>query len=735
MTRRLLIDAQVFHTPAFHRGMGKYSIELIKAVITQNSREKQWDVIELVLSDNLPLEAAAQQMLQEQLRGAAPVKLGLKKDGIFDAPQIMAYNRRLLDQHIAELHRSDPSQEIDFLILSPLQGGICSVFPSDPRVRRSLICYDLIPFLFHSMYFRNPIAARENMTKLTEVLTADVFLAISKTVANDLSIHLGVDPERIHNIDGGPIDHSSRVKKLAVSQPFILMPTGNDLRKNNQTGILGFGEFNKQHSNKYRLVITSYFDPAEVAALSQLAPNVIFTGNIKGEELNYLYQECEALLFPSYYEGLGLPVLEAVQAHKPVACSDIAVFREMSSTAFSYFDPSLGTSIAQGLEAALYMAIDTNAYAQILEKYQWSRSAALTMKVLTGSLPSAISRLQLAVFAPNPSCTNPVSRMVQTAHASLVRVAQPTYFLDGEPDIEPPRPNLLQFVSGTKDVSGGQAIPLGSYDQVVYHLANTTACAKILFTALARPGIAILHDLDLGIVWEALRERQLISDERYHLEKRLHQQFEHRTQAGLLCALLARQHGVAVFDEAAKATVEKIYAAMELARPVVVLPLPTASLVYDDIIPAQDNAIVSFDAAHEIWPSLPNEPWKKHILRYRTQPGVTEPVVSVADDRTYEDMLSRVRASLLTDTLQLPHVLEGMRYGVVPLTTTRTSLSSAINVADAKAASLTIQKFASSEQRYQEAAVAARKEVRQAHAYRSYAEALHAFVRHIRENA
>jgi glycosyltransferase involved in cell wall biosynthesis len=143
---------------------------------------------------------------------------------------------------------------------------------------------------------------------------------------------------------------------------------------------------------------------------------------------------CEALLFPSEYEGLGLPVLEAIQKNRPVACSDIAVFREMSKTAFSYFDPTLGTSIARALDDTLKTKVDSRAYANILERYEWERSAHLMIAAFETSRAHKenISALEkVAIFVQNPETNDERARMVQTAYEAVSRQLNAMYYLEG----------------------------------------------------------------------------------------------------------------------------------------------------------------------------------------------------------------------------------------------------------------------------------------------------------------
>jgi len=677
MKRILMIDAQVFQTVAWHRGMGKYSTELISAMAKLNHSKKRWDSVEIILSSKLALENEVIKVINQKIKSPQFVHLDLARDEITNAPAIMAHNRKILDEHVERLIVDNGQDvEIEYLILSPMQGGICSVFPTSPRVRKGLVFYDLIPFMFHEIYFRNKIAEIEFLTKLVELLKADVYLAISKTVANDLAIYLGVDPARIKSIDGGPIEHAQTTKKIHVSKPFILMPTGNDLRKNNRVGIQGFNEFNQKHDNSYTLVITSYFDPDQVVELSKIAKNVVFTGNISGEELNYLYEECEALLFPSEYEGLGLPVLEAMEKNKPVACSDIMVFREISKDAFQFFDPSYGTAIATALEAALTSVVNKDSYAAILKKYAWEASALAVFDAFEDAIPSHQEGKKLVtVFAPNPEGKSMVAKTVQRLHSELSRVYTPNYFFEGEYTNNTPRPNMLPFVSEALNIS--KDVPINIKDDsatVIYHVEGGENGSKTLFAAIANPGILVLYTLDMANAWRSLYgEDGIVSKDRYDKEISLDKKYQ-TDGASMLASIVSRQKAIVVFSQKSKAVIDALLAKMKIKVPVYVASYPVSSLVYKELVPAKKNLIGTLDLqpdshALAMFNELYNPSFEKLYIADDTQLYdkariVNLPSIKVLNDRYFENNISRLDLIVSSDDRSNIASLEALKYGV-----------------------------------------------------------------------
>ena len=110
------------------------------------------------------------------------------------------------------------------------------------------------------------------------------------------------------------------------------------------------------------------------------------TGWIPREELDSLYAGARAFVYPSTYEGFGIPVLEAMAAGIPVACSDIPPLREVAGSAALFFDPLREDAIAQALETITnheplrrQAAVDGPLRAQ---SFSWQRSAEQTRDVL-----------------------------------------------------------------------------------------------------------------------------------------------------------------------------------------------------------------------------------------------------------------------------------------------------------------------------------------------------------------
>jgi glycosyltransferase involved in cell wall biosynthesis len=99
------------------------------------------------------------------------------------------------------------------------------------------------------------------------------------------------------------------------------------------------------------LVVIGYTGGANLAR--NLPQNVRFAGYVEEQEKTALIAEAHGLIMPSFAEGFGVPIIEALAANTPVLCSDIPVFREVAGELADYFDPFSTESICASVARAL----------------------------------------------------------------------------------------------------------------------------------------------------------------------------------------------------------------------------------------------------------------------------------------------------------------------------------------------------------------------------------------------
>ena len=133
--------------------------------------------------------------------------------------------------------------------------------------------------------------------------------------------------------------------KFNIQSPFVL--TVGDLQpRKNQIGLIrAFEELIAAHPQlPHQLVIvgkkTWFADRImDAAKSSRVADRIVFTGFVNDDDLLQIYNACDLMVFPSFYEGFGLPILEAMACGRAVACSNTSSMPEVANAAALLFDP------------------------------------------------------------------------------------------------------------------------------------------------------------------------------------------------------------------------------------------------------------------------------------------------------------------------------------------------------------------------------------------------------------
>lgn len=145
------------------------------------------------------------------------------------------------------------------------------------------------------------------------------------------------------------------LKKYHISEPYILFLSSLKPSKNVEGLINAFFALKNK---KLQLVIAGkkgwlYEQIFKLVHTLGLANKVVFTGFVDENEVPVLMSMAEAYVLPSFFEGFGIPVLEAMACGTPVVVSNVASLPEVAGDAGIYIDPHDVNSIMQGIEVAL----------------------------------------------------------------------------------------------------------------------------------------------------------------------------------------------------------------------------------------------------------------------------------------------------------------------------------------------------------------------------------------------
>lgn len=170
-----------------------------------------------------------------------------------------------------------------------------------------------------------------------------------------------------------------------VGKKYFLMIGSNSTRKNTQMVAKLFASEPELHDVMLVIVGGKYVNLGAVDDI--VAENLIYTDYIKDGELRSLYSHAQALIFPSLYEGFGIPLLEAMAESTIVIASDIRVIREVCADNALYFDPYSTNSLKQQIilrlshSDELLLELKDKAQAQLVN-YQWAKFAKIMLETI-----------------------------------------------------------------------------------------------------------------------------------------------------------------------------------------------------------------------------------------------------------------------------------------------------------------------------------------------------------------
>jgi glycosyltransferase involved in cell wall biosynthesis len=202
-------------------------------------------------------------------------------------------------------------------------------------------------------------------------------------------IHNGVDPQ----FRPMPRESAARLvfQRHGIAAPYVLTVGDLQMRKNQSGLIEAFaGLMREMPGLKHHLVLVgkeNWHGSAvkEAAMRSGLGERIHLTGFVSDEELRNLYGGCDVFVFPSFYEGFGLPILEAMACGRAVACSDSSAMPEVADSAALLFSPESKTEMGRAIRDLL---IDDGLRQRIerlgqqrASSFSWQKAARETLRV------------------------------------------------------------------------------------------------------------------------------------------------------------------------------------------------------------------------------------------------------------------------------------------------------------------------------------------------------------------
>jgi glycosyltransferase involved in cell wall biosynthesis/predicted SAM-dependent methyltransferase len=524
---RIVIDLQGAQTESRFRGIGRYSLSLALAIAQNPENHEIWLVLNGVFVESiLDIRQAFEGLIpQERIR-------------VFDIPMYVAEGEPLnaSKARVAEKIREYFIQELkpDVVLLTSLFEGYIddavTSISAFSTTKTAIILYDLIPLLNNSTYLPTIVEEQYYARKIQSLKNASLVLSISDYSRQEAIKALEIDPDNIVNISAGVAacfnsrnfsqqEMESIQQRYGISRKIILsVPGGGDSRKNIDGLVTAYSLLPQKLRSEYQLVVAGRYGEAGSRLIEKISKQVgleknelVITGYLQDEELQALYSKATLFVFPSKYEGFGLPILEAMICGVPVIGSNNTSIPEVIDYEKALFDANSPASIKDKIQQVLEDknfrdALREHGFKQV-QKFSWEKSAQIALRAL-----------EKMVIEPLAAIKTPLSNEIKSNHKPRLAFVSPLppertgiadYSVDLLPELLPyfevelitdqPTLALPPTLAMLPRHSVNWFLEQGmQYDRIVYQLGNSPFHSHMLPLMRLHPGVVVLHDFFLS---------------------------------------------------------------------------------------------------------------------------------------------------------------------------------------------------------------------------------------------
>lgn len=523
---RIVIDLQSVQGLSKNRGMGRYSLSLAQAMARLGKEHDIWIALNGLFPDTIDeMESAFQGLVPPE-----QIVVWQAPGPVAAADPANAWRREtgelLLESFLASLRP-------DIVHVSSLFEGfgddcITSIGRDPERVTAAAILYDLIPCVLPETRPNDRLYWAWYWRKLQSLKNAELWLAISNHTRQEAIQRLALPEDRVVNISAGydlrfrpiaiaPETEANLRGRFGLTRTFVLHVGPYDPRKNIEATMRAFALLPDSLRQDYQLVFVCDIPDYEQRRLAELAhreglrrDEVVFTGFVPDRDLIALYNLCTLFVFPSLYEGFGLPPLEAMACGAPVIASNASSLPEVVGWDKALFDPKSPQAIARKMHEALTSepfreALREHGLDQA-KRFSWEESARRALTAFEDfcsgqarTRPHAVAlrpvKPTLACLSPLPPARSGIADYSRELLPELARYYRIELIVDQEEVSDPWL--LANFPVRTVGWFDGHA---DRYDRILYQFGNSEF-HKHMFGLLKRhAGVVVLHDFYLGAV-------------------------------------------------------------------------------------------------------------------------------------------------------------------------------------------------------------------------------------------
>jgi glycosyltransferase involved in cell wall biosynthesis len=487
---RIAIDAQPLYTHSRLHGIGRYVSNLIRTLPLADPSNEYFAVG--IRNSGLPEPDIPDTVEMVEI----DIGLCSPKVEFFDTEHNPLFEERL--------HQVVRRERIDlYHATSPL--SFDTILPETPPCRFITTAPDIIPYILGYIHRWPPAIVASYFRRINLVKRyAEKIITFSNCTKNDLIRQLDIPSEKISvaNLAVDPHLTSQAQELRAGDKGNHILYVGNyDGRKNIESLILAYGKLPSDLQKSFSLVIDCEADLPIRKRLEDLAAGVI-SGNVilvspkTDFELADLYKNASLLVFPSLYEGFGLPPLEAMAQGIPVVASNASSIPEVVGDAAVLFDPKSVDEMAEKIRLVL---TDGALREKLVEagrsrvnQFSWLKCARETSAVYKSCLArEGVSMPRKIAFL---SPLNPQASGISDYSEELLEYLKSFFEIDVYVDgFEPANPHIRGSFT-VRDISELEQ-HIAEYGTCVYNMSNNAEYHMSIYREMNRyPGITILHE-------------------------------------------------------------------------------------------------------------------------------------------------------------------------------------------------------------------------------------------------
>lgn len=360
-------------------GVGQYSLQLLNALSEIDSKNDYYICLQKRLNDSHPIFSLKNKRNFTLIRADVSA-IGPKK-------QFYYYNLLRRNRFKFDLFHSLNSE-------LPLCGKT-----------KSIVTFHDLKYIKYPYFLNKFSTIKSKYLKYIMkkgARKASKIIAVSQSTKNDIIHLLGIEKDKITVIyeasnlsmypkANGVTSNSDILKKYSVKKPYFLYVGEKRPHKNLEGLIKAFAIFKEKYDQWNSCLVISgkkystYHEYITTTENLGVKDSLIFTGFIPEKYLKTIYTEAEALLLISFYEGFGIPILEAMECGIPVITSNISSMPEVAGEAALLVDPN---NIQEIVEKMNSIVSSKTLRKQLIEsgfkrvkQFSWERTARQTLEV------------------------------------------------------------------------------------------------------------------------------------------------------------------------------------------------------------------------------------------------------------------------------------------------------------------------------------------------------------------